>query len=154
MDTGTYDLDKITARLLEMVGTLHKDIFKRSDDFKGSERKGQNAVLFILDKRGACLMSEVGKALGVTNPNVTFLVDKLEADGFVQRFQDPSDRRVTKLQITMAGREYIKEIRTRLMDRIKSRLAGLDEADIAALDEGLNKLSPVFMKMRREESQR
>lgn len=145
-------MDKIAARILEMVGTLHKDLFKRGEDAKGTEKSGQMAVLFNLDKRGACQMSELGKALGVTKPNITFLVDKLEADGLVQRFQDPSDRRVTKIEITGSGQEYIKEKKKHLIERVKTRLANLEEADMEALDDGLNKLLTVFSKIKSTES--
>ena len=46
--------------------------------------------------------------------NITQLVDKLEAEGLVQRVADPEDRRGIRAELTEAGRERVVEGRTQL----------------------------------------
>jgi DNA-binding MarR family transcriptional regulator len=52
---------------------------------------------------GRLPLSEVGRRLIRSAANVTTLVDRLEADGFVRRVGDPVDGRVTLAEITQLG---------------------------------------------------
>src|SRR5215475_8237340 len=48
-------------------------------------------------------LSELATRLSCVKSNMTQLIDRLEADGLVQRVDDPSDRRSVKAEITDAG---------------------------------------------------
>ncbi|HXT18573.1 MAG TPA: MarR family transcriptional regulator [Gemmatimonadaceae bacterium] len=50
-------------------------------------------------------LSELAGRLSCVRSNMTQLVDRLEADGLVQRVACPSDRRSVKAEITYLGRE-------------------------------------------------
>jgi DNA-binding MarR family transcriptional regulator len=52
---------------------------------------------------GALPLSEVARRLLKSPPNVTGLIDRLEADGWVRRVRDRSDRRVVMAAITDSG---------------------------------------------------
>jgi|SRR5271165_1668063 len=65
--------------------------------------------------------SELADLSGVTKGNVTGLVDGLERDGYVKRQDSGSDRRVTPIALTPAGRRLIEKI---LPDHF-GRVAGL-----------------------------
>jgi DNA-binding MarR family transcriptional regulator len=69
-------------------------------------------------------MGELAKQLACDNSNITWITDRLEERGLVERRQAPHDRRVRLLVLTDAGR--------RLRDEIAGRLADPPEA-IAAL---------------------
>jgi DNA-binding MarR family transcriptional regulator len=51
-------------------------------------------------------MGEVSRRLMVTSGNVTGLVDQLEAEGLVERFDDPDDRRAIRIRLTRAGSQW------------------------------------------------
>jgi DNA-binding MarR family transcriptional regulator len=51
-------------------------------------------------------MGEVSRRLMVTSGNVTGLVDQLEAEGLVERFDDPDDRRAIRIRLTRAGAQW------------------------------------------------
>ncbi len=73
--------------------------------------------------------------------NVTFLADRLEEAGYVERFVSPTDRRVKILQLTDAG----LAARARLHDRMSEppvQLLSLGTADLRTLDELLSGLAP------------
>jgi DNA-binding MarR family transcriptional regulator len=64
------------------------------------------SVLSELVKAGEPLpLSELASRLSCVRSNMTQLVDRLEADGLVQRVACPSDRRSVKAEITYLGRE-------------------------------------------------
>jgi len=55
-------------------------------------------------KPGGMLMSEISRFLMVSNGNVTGIVDRLVADGFVARSQRNGDRRTSFVSLTRKGR--------------------------------------------------
>ncbi len=54
-------------------------------------------------REGRLSLSDIGRRLIRSAANVTTLVDRLEADGFVRRVGDAVDRRVTLVEITERG---------------------------------------------------
>lgn len=54
-------------------------------------------------------MGQLAERLSCVKSNVTQLVDRLEADGFVTRAPDPNDRRSKLAVITAAGRKAYAE---------------------------------------------
>ena len=54
--------------------------------------------------------NDIRIATNATSPNVTYLVDGLEKEGLVTRIPDPTDRRVTFVQLTPAGRELAAKL--------------------------------------------
>jgi DNA-binding MarR family transcriptional regulator len=55
-------------------------------------------------KPDGMLMSEISRFLLVSNGNVTVIVDRLAADGFVARSQRDGDRRTSFVRLTAKGR--------------------------------------------------
>jgi DNA-binding MarR family transcriptional regulator len=52
---------------------------------------------------GALPLSEVARRLLRSPPNITTLIDRMEADGFVRRRRPAGDRRVVTAEITEGG---------------------------------------------------
>src|SRR5215212_1286231 len=77
-----------------------------------SKATGQYTVLRNLHFAGENRMtqSEIGRRMNVTSSNVTRLIDGLEQDGLVRRTADPSDRRVTYVELTDEGRTVSERI--------------------------------------------
>src|SRR3954463_1431263 len=59
-------------------------------------------------------MSSVANVLRCDRSAVTWITDRLEERGYVERLADPGDRRVKLLGLTEEGRRVRDEIRTRL----------------------------------------
>ena len=59
-------------------------------------------------------MGELAKQLACDNSNVTWITDRLEERGLVERRPAPRDRRVRLLVLTDAGRRLREEIAARL----------------------------------------
>ena len=76
---------------------------------EGGTTPARARLLMVLQCRGSCKMSEVGRDLGVTPRNVTKLVDGLESEGLVVREPHPRDRRATLLHLTPRGAAVGKE---------------------------------------------
>jgi DNA-binding MarR family transcriptional regulator len=61
-------------------------------------------------KPDGMLMSEISRFLLVSNGNVTGIVDRLAADGFVARSQRDGDRRTSFVRLTAKGRAAFAEM--------------------------------------------
>jgi DNA-binding MarR family transcriptional regulator len=107
--------DSVTARdatagapdktIFELLHAAHA-LEDRVDDAlaKAGLSMPKFAVLSELTVAGqAVSLSELATRLSCVKSNMTQLIDRLEADGLVQRVDDPSDRRAVKAAITPTG---------------------------------------------------
>lgn len=77
-------------------------------------------------------MGKIAQLLQCDNSNVTWITDRLEERGLVERRSDPSDRRVKLIALTDEGRKVREQISSRLSEPPAEVLA-LSEADQRAL---------------------
>lgn len=79
-------------------------------------------------------------------PTVTRLLDRMEAQGHVERIPDPSDGRVTLVRVTASGRQLVSGLLTQAEIHEKMVLASLgprkSEALKAALRELIDRYGP------------
>lgn len=101
-------------------------------------------VLAALDRLGPSNVGQLTRALGVTQPGVTRLLDRLEADGWVKSQPEAGDRRVRTLALTKAGRDLVARARRVAWPRIEAAVAdacagppGTLLARLAALEDAL-----------------
>ncbi len=68
------------------------------------------AALYQLTLAGSSLpLGQLAERLSCVKSNVTQLVDRLEADGLVERASDPSDRRSRLAVLTDSGRQAFEQ---------------------------------------------
>lgn len=72
------------------------------------------ATLHLLGD-AAMTMRELAETIGLEPSNLTGIVDRLEARGFVERQSSPDDRRIKKVSLTRAG----LAMRKRLLEHLK-----------------------------------
>jgi DNA-binding MarR family transcriptional regulator len=72
--------------------------------------------------------------------NVTALIDRLEADGYVERTVDPNDRRTVRAALTEAGRTAYARASAILAEQERSIDERLGQAPRAELARGLQTL--------------
>jgi DNA-binding MarR family transcriptional regulator len=83
-------------------------------------------MLLSFTREGTLPLGKVGERLQVHRTSVTNIIDKLEADGLVQRVPHVADRRTTLAAITDAGRDVAGRA-TVLLNADAFGLAALDE---------------------------
>jgi DNA-binding MarR family transcriptional regulator len=105
----------LLARLNELLGPLGLT-FPRYEAL----------MLLSFTRAGALPLGKVGERLQVHRTSVTNIIDKLEADGLVQRIPHEVDRRTTLAAITDAGRDVARRATT-LLNADAFGLAALDE---------------------------
>ncbi len=107
----------------------------------------QAKALYLLSVRPGATMSSIAAELGVGASAVSGLVDRLVAQGYVERKEDPGDRRQQLVSITDAGTatlDSMREMRTAVTLRLLKGLGG-DELEalrtsLIALDREIQRL--------------
>lgn len=88
---------------------------------------------------GSLPLAHLGKQLELHQTSVTSLIDKLEAQGLVQRTPHPTDRRSTIAKMTPTGRALVQKAISRLNSELFGDL-GLTSAEVHVLISALTKM--------------
>ncbi len=101
---------KLWLRLLSCTMVIEKRLKRRlADQFATTLPRFD--ILAALDRHnGGMMMSELSRALLVSNGNVTALIKTLQIEGHVTIVPSPSDRRASIVQTTKLGRTHFAEI--------------------------------------------
>jgi DNA-binding MarR family transcriptional regulator len=91
------------------------------------------ALLRLLVHRGRATSRDLAQALGVTSANLPGLLDKLEADGYVTRTRDRSDRRVVYVDATPKGRKKLKALWRAALRELTTGFASWTDQDLRTL---------------------
>lgn len=114
----------VLARAFAAVGA-HTEAHVARHDLTGTEF----GILEALYHKGPLLLGELQRSVLVSSGGTTFLVDRLEKRGFVERRPCATDRRARYAALTPAGRALMKRIFPSHAETIRRALSGLGIAD-------------------------
>lgn len=96
---------------------------------KTSEKHGLNptefAVLELLHHRGRQPIQKIGQKILLRSGSMTYVVDKLEKRGLLERVFCEEDKRITYMSITPAGVSLMTSIFPEHADNIESLMSSL-----------------------------
>ncbi len=101
----------------------------------------QVKTLFVLADREPETIGQAAEMLGITLPTASHLVEKLVRAGFVERYEDPVDRRRTVARPTIQGKELIRSLHEFSASYLRACISRMSEPDLAALAQGLTGLA-------------
>jgi len=107
----------------------------------------QFSILMQLHHKGPCGMSEVSDRFDISPAAASQLVDKLVHAGYLERAEDPSDRRAKLLTLSAKGEELVQhgtEERYRWMNDLTSKLSTEEQIKVV---EALNILTEAAQAM-------
>ena len=105
-------------------------------------RKVDFSLLMLLEANGPVVPKRLARALAVTAPKLTLLVDGLAARGLVRRERNPADGRSQHVVLTDKGRRLAGAAAKAAAPMEQDMLARLTRAEHAMLIELLDKLAP------------
>lgn len=122
------------------ITRAHQILLRRIDEvlkpFGLTFSRFEALALLHFSSRGALPLGKVGERLQVHPASVTNTVDRLEADGLVQRRRHPVDGRTRLAAITDAGRTVVLDAAAALAD-IDFGLAGTKPVDHRGIESAL-----------------
>jgi DNA-binding MarR family transcriptional regulator len=117
----------LEARLTTLFGTLQRETSG------GDELSRTSAAVLHMLCDAPRRVTELAESQAVAQPTMTVLLQRLEARGLLARHRDSSDRRVTNVVITDAGRATLAGRRARRAEALAARLRTLTSDERAAL---------------------
>lgn len=113
------DLD-LVARIRVSVARLNRQLRQQSGT--GLTLTVQSALVTI-EKHGPLSLGDLAGIEQIAPATVTKIVTRLVEDGLVDRTVDPTDRRVTLVELSPAGAERLADTRTRRNAWLVTRLS-------------------------------
>jgi DNA-binding MarR family transcriptional regulator len=103
-------------------------------------------MLFLI-LRDSQPISTIGGLLGISKPNMTAVIDRLIAYGYVERRPSTEDRRIIDISVTTEGRRYMEACKTEACESVRKRLSTLSTEDIDSLCASLENIRLTLMKL-------
>lgn len=100
----------------------------------------QAKVMHVARLQPGISMSALAAELKVGPSAISGLVDRLVEHGYLERQEDPSDRRQQLVSLTPAGQETVDRIREFSVSHIRPLLCRLSRPELAALHTGITAL--------------
>lgn len=104
-------------------------------------------VLAMLQDVGTMSVSEISRRLGIAKPNITPLVDRLFAAGYIDRQHDENDRRVVNIVLLPAGEEKLAAIRATIARQIQVQAEDLSVSEFRELSESLSSVVRILSSL-------
>jgi len=141
-------LESIVKNLLSIIPLFHRKLI-RMDELLASQDIAPShlKIMFLLDVCEKLTVSEIGKKLYISRPNVTPLIDKLVKEGMVERIRDQSDKRMFNVKSTLKGKEFITGQKEIISSNLKNRLSLLSGENLDNLDKALETLKDIIEKI-------
>ncbi|WP_256759410.1 MarR family winged helix-turn-helix transcriptional regulator [Cohnella sp. WQ 127256] len=92
-------------------------------------------------------ISDISKRLSVTSPTVTQMIKSLMGEGYVERYNDPQDKRITLLRLTDKGEGIAQKASERHMMMFSGLVEKLGEEQSKELASLLNQVFSYFQEI-------
>jgi len=146
MNEYTYKSDLSDDEKVLMAIVRTAEIFKRNHStvFRNYGLSfSQYNVLRVLDAstNGQNRMSEISRIMLVAGANITGIAKRLENYGFIIKKSDPTDERVTILEITPKGKRTLKNIEKEKDHWLEVMLSDLSRSERLDLLEKIRRIT-------------
>jgi DNA-binding MarR family transcriptional regulator len=105
-------------------------------------------VILYLKHRGTSSISETAKHLTISKPNMTPIIDKLISEGMVNRYNDPDDRRIIRIELTGKAHEFLKEQEQIIKSILAKKITALDSDDLKSLSKHVTGVTDIILKLK------
>ncbi|MFF5207670.1 MarR family winged helix-turn-helix transcriptional regulator [Streptosporangium sp. NPDC000396] len=136
--------------LIRRIGEIQRDLGRlfaqkrpSSPLFDSNLTMRQLKVIMTLSCQDSASGQDLAHHLGVGLGTVTGIVDRLVGHGLVTRREDPSDRRVRRVELTPAGRALVEQIADAGLADFRYVLERLDTPTLHDLSNVMNKVQAV-----------
>lgn len=128
--THRDDVDRLRVAVLRLARRIRNQA-------SGTITPSQLITLGTIVRQGRLTIGQIAELEHVKPPSASKIVAALEHDGLVAREPSPDDRRCTYIVPTPAGRTHMEQVRAAGRSWMSGQLAGLDRAEVEALERAL-----------------
>ena len=142
-------MDVIVDDLMLLFPIFRKKLMKGGYDRLGKRKPSAHEcpILGMLISSGPLPMSQIGRRLMISKPNMTSIINNLIREGKVERLPEETDRRIIRISITKKGRGFMQHYKKAMGDVIKTNLSQLSEQDLERLYHALEEMKDITSKI-------
>ena len=140
--TPTTDPVAVANRLRPVLLKLNRHL--RREIHSIGVTGGQASLLFAIQRRPGIGVRELAALERMSAPGMSKYVGRLEAAGLVTREPSSEDRRRVGLRVTPEAERVLRSVKSRRTAWLASRLRGLSEAELAAVDAAIQPLEELI----------
>ena len=133
-----YTLVELIEIITELIADLEAEFIKKYQEEGFTAR--QIVYIDTINMLGNPNLGEIAKALKLSKPSVTAIVDKLASKGYINKFQSDEDRRSFHVHLSAKGKNLVKmhaETHNKIVDMLQDNL---DRKELKNLVTILNKV--------------
>jgi DNA-binding MarR family transcriptional regulator len=123
----------------EVAGRLRLPVTRLARILRQQDQLGltptMTSALATIGREGPLTLGALAASEQVSPPTITRVVSKLEAGGLVRRRPDRADGRVTRVELSAAGRRQLEAGRIRRTAWLSTRLRDLPTEDLVRLEQ-------------------
>ena len=127
-----YNLVELVEIITKLIDDLEAEFTKKYQEEGFTTR--QIVYIDTINMLGNPNLGEIAKALKLSKPSVTAIVDKLASKGYIEKFQSDEDRRSFHVHLSAKGKNLVKmhaETHNKIVDMLQDNL---DSRDLKNLD--------------------
>ena len=133
-----YTLVELVEIITKLIDDLEAEFTKKYQEEGFTTR--QIVYIDTINMLGNPNLGEIAKALKLSKPSVTAIVDKLASKGYIEKFQSDEDRRSFHIHLSAKGKNLVKmhaQTHNKIVDMLQDNL---DSRDLKNLVTILNKV--------------
>lgn len=138
---ASKDRLRLWLRLLRLSRMIESEVRERLRAEHGTTLPRFDVLAALYRAEDGLRMTELSGALRVSNGNVTGIVDRLVADGLVERVPVADDRRAMRVRLSADGRDVFAELAGHHEGWIDAIFTSVPGAEAEALSDTLRKIA-------------
>ncbi|KRE46523.1 MarR family winged helix-turn-helix transcriptional regulator [Paenibacillus sp. Soil724D2] len=134
--------EELDLKLIRVIRNMVKELYGCLErDIEGYGLSGETfQILEFLYNKGPQPIQKISDTFSIPSGSITYVVDKLEKKGLVERHPIPGDRRKTNVTLTTEGRSYFDNIFPRHVQTISDNLSFATDGEKLELIHVLKKI--------------
>ncbi|MGH8671055.1 MAG: MarR family winged helix-turn-helix transcriptional regulator [Burkholderiales bacterium] len=142
---ATRKVDALQALFAETVALFHRlHALAETVHAEGEPSAGKRGVLMSLVRLGPQTVPQLARARPVSRQHIQSLVNALEAQGHVERVDNPAHRRSQLVQINTRGRRLLQAMHRRETHLLKKLRLDIEERELLSAASVLGELRKVL----------
>ena len=128
--------------LISQIKQIQGRLFQRLLDEAGIDafNGAQGRILYVLWQEDPLPIVEIATRTGLAKTTLTGMLDRMQAQGHIQRLANPDDRRQARIALTPAARAMQADY-DRVSEAMNSLFyEGFDEEEVRDLEDGLRRV--------------
>jgi DNA-binding MarR family transcriptional regulator len=131
---------RLWLRMLSATNLVSREIRRRLRQEFGVTLPQFDLLAQLAREPAGLRLGQLSQRMMVTNGNVTGLVDRLEADGLVERGSAHGDARVTVAKLTPEGEAFFQRMATVHEGWVRELMGGVDQQTSRQLFQNLGRI--------------